>query len=81
MNQPSKAMKRHRQKGDGTLSSAAVGFIPDQTDPPANTSLKEAISQAAYLLAESRGFEPGHEIEDWLAAEQDIVGTRSTSSN
>lgn len=80
MSQPSQAMKRHRQKGGNTLSSAAVGFIPNQTDPPGNTSLKEAISQAAYLLAEARGFEPGHEIEDWLAAEQEIVGTGMTSS-
>ncbi len=27
------------------------------------------ISEAAYLLAEQRGFAPGHELEDWLAAE------------
>ncbi len=27
------------------------------------------ISEAAYFLAERRGFEPGHELEDWLAAE------------
>jgi hypothetical protein len=27
------------------------------------------IAEAAYYLAEQRGFEPGHELEDWLAAE------------
>lgn len=30
------------------------------------------IAEAAYLRAERRGFDPGHEVEDWLAAEQDI---------
>jgi hypothetical protein len=34
--------------------------------------LKAMISRAAYLRAEKRGFEPGHEEEDWLAAEAEI---------
>jgi Protein of unknown function (DUF2934) len=29
----------------------------------------EAISRAAYFLAEARGFAPGHELDDWLTAE------------
>ena len=32
----------------------------------------EMISRAAYYLAERRGFDPGHELEDWLAAESEI---------
>jgi hypothetical protein len=31
------------------------------------------IAEIAYLKAESRGFEPGHELEDWLAAEQEVT--------
>jgi len=27
------------------------------------------IAEAAYYKAEKRGFEPGHEMEDWLEAE------------
>jgi phosphoglucomutase len=27
------------------------------------------IAEAAYYRAEQRGFDPGHEIDDWLAAE------------
>ncbi len=34
--------------------------------------LNSMISRAAYLRAERRGFEPGHEVEDWLAAEAEI---------
>lgn len=30
------------------------------------------IAEAAYLRAERRGFAPGHEIEDWVAAETEI---------
>lgn len=32
----------------------------------------EAIARAAYFLAEARGFEPGHDLEDWFAAEQQL---------
>jgi Protein of unknown function (DUF2934) len=30
------------------------------------------IAEAAYLRAERRGFAPGHETEDWLAAEAEV---------
>ena len=33
---------------------------------------REMIAQAAYFNAERRGFEPGHELDDWLAAENQI---------
>jgi hypothetical protein len=32
----------------------------------------ETIATAAYFLAQARGFEPGRELDDWLAAEQQI---------
>jgi Protein of unknown function (DUF2934) len=30
------------------------------------------IAQAAYFMAMHRGFSPGHEIEDWLTAENEV---------
>ncbi|HEX4151438.1 MAG TPA: DUF2934 domain-containing protein [Steroidobacteraceae bacterium] len=30
------------------------------------------IARAAYFRAERRNFEPGHELEDWLAAEAEV---------
>jgi hypothetical protein len=30
------------------------------------------IADAAYFRSSRRGFEPGHEVDDWLAAESDI---------
>jgi hypothetical protein len=35
-------------------------------------NLDEEIRRFAYLLSERRGFEPGHEAEDWLAAENEV---------
>ena len=37
-----------------------VIFLPDRD---------AKVAELAYYKAESRGFEPGHELEDWLAAE------------
>lgn len=30
------------------------------------------IAEAAFFRAEKRGFAPGHEVEDWLAAEAEV---------
>jgi hypothetical protein len=30
------------------------------------------IAQVAYYRSERRGFEPGHETEDWLSAEAEV---------
>jgi Protein of unknown function (DUF2934) len=35
-------------------------------------NLEEEIRRLAYLLSERRGFEPGHETEDWLTAEREV---------
>ncbi|HME40328.1 MAG TPA: DUF2934 domain-containing protein [Steroidobacteraceae bacterium] len=33
---------------------------------------RACIAAAAYRKAEQRGFAPGHELDDWLAAENDV---------
>jgi hypothetical protein len=35
-------------------------------------NMDDEIRRLAYLLSERRGFEPGHETEDWLAAEHEV---------
>jgi hypothetical protein len=45
------------------------------TSPPRAISADDRramIAEAAYLRAERRGFAPGHETEDWLAAEVEV---------
>jgi len=35
--------------------------------------LQAQIAEAAYYRAERRGFAPGQEIDDWLAAEAEVL--------
>lgn len=35
-------------------------------------NVDDEIRRLAYLMSERRGFEPGHETEDWLAAEREV---------
>jgi hypothetical protein len=47
-----------------------------KTEPRANLvpiNLEDEIRRLAYLLSERRGFEPGHEAEDWFAAEHEVL--------
>ena len=47
-----------------------------RSEPRANLvpiNLEDEIRRLAYLLSERRGFEPGHETEDWLAAEHEVL--------
>jgi hypothetical protein len=41
-------------------------------EPLTDEQRRELIAVAAYYLSESRDFQPGHEHEDWLAAEVQI---------
>jgi hypothetical protein len=36
-------------------------------------NIEDEIRQLAYLFSERRGFVPGHEAEDWLAAEHEVM--------
>jgi len=35
---------------------------------------RRLIAEAAYFRAKERGFEPGHELEDWIEAESEVMG-------
>ena len=39
--------------------------------------LREQIIQRAYELYEARGREDGHDLEDWLKAEEEILQQKS----
>jgi hypothetical protein len=46
-----------------------------KTDPHRqNDSLYHRIAQRAYELYEQRGRQDGHEEDDWLQAEREILG-------
>jgi hypothetical protein len=43
--------------------------------------LRQLISEAAYYRAKQRGFAPGHELEDWVQAEAEVIGRLSGRLN
>jgi hypothetical protein len=54
---------------------------PDSRNKPIATvepaRIEEEIRNRAYELFEARGREEGHELEDWLRAEEEIAGHKS----
>ena len=51
--------------------SLPVSALPPAT-APGEHERQSIIAEAAYYRAEKRGFAPGLEMEDWLAAEKEI---------
>jgi len=47
--------------------------VPIEEPAVAESELRQMISEAAYYLAEKRGFAPGYESDDWRQAEQDVL--------
>jgi Protein of unknown function (DUF2934) len=45
--------------------------IPEEETMEEQT--RSMIEEAAYYLAEKRGFAPGHELDDWLKAKAQIM--------
>jgi hypothetical protein len=67
---------RAQTRGTGparALDRSTRQAIHEATTVGCGANLRHAmIAEAAYYRAERRGFEPGRELEDWLAAEGDI---------
>ncbi|SMF97800.1 Protein of unknown function [Methylomagnum ishizawai] len=53
----------------------------DDPGPSFEAELMRRISECAYLKAEQRGFEPGHEMDDWLAAEAEVRAALASEGN
>lgn len=56
--------KKAPRKPEIVKTEARANLVP--------INVEEEVRRLAYLLAERRGFEPGHEAEDWLAAEREV---------
>jgi hypothetical protein len=56
-----------------TVAGNAIESDTLQPNRPPSGDRHEAIARAAYARAEQRGFESGHELEDWLEAEREII--------
>jgi len=52
---------------------AVIGLL-SLPGAPTQEQRRAMVSEAAYYRAQKRGFEPGRELDDWLAAEAEIGG-------
>lgn len=57
------------------LSKMRTQEMPSQDSrpQPSQDDVEKWIAEAAYYRAQERGFQPGFETEDWLAAEAEIT--------
>lgn len=51
---------------------AQAGHLPARGAPVDPAHLHVTIAEAAFFIAQARGFAPGQELDDWLAAEREI---------
>ena len=56
-----------------TRSTRLAGTKGTQTPETQVVSREQMIAEAAYFRATQRGFASGGELDDWLAAEADVV--------
>jgi hypothetical protein len=70
--------KPTRRRADNVVTMPA-------TDPPVVISLAsevtdDDIARRAYELYCARGFEDGHDVDDWLDAQRDLRGAATSSA-
>ena len=70
-----KPRSRRKANPEPTVQVDKSSAAPAITDTPAN--LVEKIAVAAYFIAAQRNFSPGHELDDWLAAEQMVLSRQA----
>jgi hypothetical protein len=57
-------VKKAKEKTSSSDQDCAAIYLPDRD---------AKIAELAYYKAESRGFAPGYELEDWLEAERECL--------
>jgi hypothetical protein len=69
-------------KGNGGKAAAPREPTSEKRAAPMESNLRSdyspeemrrQIEEAAYYRAKQRGFEPGHELEDWIEAESEVM--------
>ena len=66
------------------MAKAKLQRIPPTDERQANRSpliTEHAVAQRAYALYLARGREGGHDVEDWLQAERELLETTNTPSS
>ena len=87
---PRKATSRPDSQPDSTAAaprrrtSEQHAAVPMSTEARAEASpeeIRKLIAEAAYYRAKERGFAPGHELEDWVEAESEVMGRIERSAS
>ena len=67
------AESKERRKTARKPTQATPG--PDtRTVQTSSEDTRRRIAEVAYFRAKERNFEPGHELEDWIEAESEVMG-------
>ena len=79
-------MARAKSTGNGSTARKQVATMPapklvEVKKDSFAANLEEEIRIRAYQLYEERGYLPGHEDEDWLIAEQEILGRQNSQQS
>ena len=61
-----------KQKASQKTARKRGAKVPSRAAAVSAEERQKMIAAAAYYRAEARGFEPGHEHEDWLVAEREV---------
>jgi len=56
---------------------AAVDPSPASSEPTAPVQRHAMIAEAAFFMAQARGFTPCQELDDWLTAERELEQRQS----
>lgn len=59
-------------KKSNTIHASATAVTQDADLSTGAEDRQRSIANAAYFKAESRGFEPGQDLRDWLEAEAEF---------
>ena len=77
-------MARAKTPGNGNTRRKQVATMHcrlfELKKNPSTADLEAEIRRRAYELYEQRGYTPGHENEDWLVAEQEVLSRATTTS-
>jgi hypothetical protein len=68
---PNPAVEKSPPRRKTTRAQQTAAPTPSRVEISENAR-RGMIAEGAYLRAERRGFMPGFEVEDWLAAEAEV---------
>jgi hypothetical protein len=79
---PAETQSVRNEDSTSTFSQDPSPFSGRPELSPDSSAYRELVAIAAYYRAERRGFAPGGEVQDWIAAEREVAaqldGPRAT---